>query len=128
MKYLIVLLSTLMLTGCIGTKSTIITDPVIVERPKYEVADPDPAKQLPFTWTVITKENFNQIVKDLEKHKQSVVFFALTPEGYENLAISVADLRRYINEQKLIIAAMKKYYESPVGTDTSEAKDKKDKK
>ena len=33
--------------------------------------------------------------------------FVITPKGYENLAIGIAELRRYVKDQQAIIA----YYE-----------------
>lgn len=119
MKKTLAVISILALSGCamFSKPATVVTKPVLVERPKLEVADPEQAKQLPFSWVVITKDNFDSMVEDLEKKNQTVVFFALTPEGYQNLSISVAELRRYIQQQKAIIATVKEYYEKPISSD-----------
>jgi len=36
----------------------------------------------------------------------------LTPEGYTNLSINVAEMRRYISQLKAMISAYKDYMES----------------
>ena len=123
MKRLIILLSVLSLTGCsiFPKEPIVVTKPVLVDRPKLEVADPEPAKQMPFTWTVITKDNFDAKTEELESKGQTVVFFALTPEGYQNLSISVAELRRFIQQQKSVIGVLKEYYEKPIGGESTES-------
>ena len=35
----------------------------------------------------------------------------LTPDGYQNLSVNIAELRRYIKQQNAAIQAMKNYYE-----------------
>ena len=117
MKHLL-LISLLVLSGCsIFPKPTeVITKPIIVERPKLELPTPAPADQKPMTWTVITKDNINEKIEELEAQGFEFVLFALTPQGYQNLSINIADLRRYIQQQNAIIVTLKEYYESPQKT------------
>jgi len=42
--------------------------------------------------------------------------FTITPKGYENLAIGIADLRRYVKDQQAIIA----YYEEALTPEESD--------
>ena len=123
MKKLIIILAITSLSGC-GTwfkqPDPIITKPVLVDRPKLEVPDPEPAKQLPFTWIVITKDNLEAKIKEIESKNQTVVLFALTPEGYQNLSISVAELRRFIQQQKSVIGVLKEYYEKPMAEEKTD--------
>jgi len=44
------------------------------------------------------------------------VFFAISPKSYENLAIGIADLRRFIKEQKGVVV----YYEEALTADEVE--------
>jgi hypothetical protein len=46
-------------------------------------------------------------MEELKGQTGNFVVFAVGPKGYENLAIGIGELRRYINEQKAIIL----YYE-----------------
>lgn len=120
MKNLLAVLAAVTLTGCaLFEKDPVIVKPIFVDRPILQIADPDPVKQLPMTWVVITKENFEEKMKDFESKGQTFVVFALTPEGYQNLAISMAELRRYIQQQKAIIGVLKEYYEKPMGATTN---------
>lgn len=65
-------------------------------------------------WFVITESNLDEaLVKIKEYNNGTLVFMAITPKGYENLAIGVNDLRRYILQQKQIIA----YYENAIQGD-----------
>ena len=50
---------------------------------------------------------------EIEKRGGVVTLFALTPQGYQNLSLNTSELRRYIQQQNAVIAAMKKYYEAP---------------
>jgi hypothetical protein len=43
-----------------------------------------------------------------------VAFLAITPKGYENLALGIGDLRRYILQQKEIIVYYEKAVKAPI--------------
>lgn len=58
----------------------------------------------------MTEENLDAKIEELRTSTGNVVFFAISTKGYENLAIGIGDLRRYIKEQQAIIG----YYESAV--------------
>ena len=106
-------LSMLALAGCASTQQQLMVKPQIVERPKLEVPTPHPVQQLGFEWTVINKANAEAKFKEIEAQGGQVTLFALTPQGYQNLSMNVAELRRYIQQQNAVIAAMKRYYEAP---------------
>jgi predicted transcriptional regulator len=38
--------------------------------------------------------------------------FALTPQGYQNLSMNVSEMRRFMQQQQAIIAALKKILRS----------------
>lgn len=50
--------------------------------------------------------------KDLEKKKFDIVLFGLTDRGYEDLSVNIAKIKQMVIQQKSVIAAYKKYYES----------------
>ena len=62
------------------------------------------------TWFVITPENIEEKWAELEASGQSLVFFAVSAEGYENVSLNLNDLRSYIQSQQATIVAYKKYY------------------
>lgn len=111
-KTLIAALALLAVTGC-GTTSQIITKPQIVERPKMTVPTPMAVNQLPVEWVVLTRDNFETKIKEIEAEGGSLVFFAISPQGYQNLSLNIAELRRYIQQQGNIIVTLKEYYEGP---------------
>lgn len=71
-------------------------------------------------WFVVSEENLDAALQRIKEEGGSITFMAITPKGYENLAIGVNDLRRYILQQKQIIA----YYEKAIQGDTNEPEKK----
>ena len=112
-RFLLALPFAIMLAGC-QTTNTVMT-PILQDRPAFVPPPLTAAKQSPVNWIVLNKGNAAEKIAELEKSDGVVAVFALTPRGYENLSINVAELRRYIQQQNAIIAAMRQYYETPVG-------------
>lgn len=69
-------------------------------------ADPSPVQMLAMNFRVINRDNLDQFLTELEKQQGSaqVVFIAITTKDYENLSLNFADLRRYIEQQRAVIA------------------------
>ena len=65
---------------------------------------------------VVTEENFDAFVEEFKSVYGEVAFVALSMQDYENLALNVSDLRRYINQQTQIIV----YYEKAVTDEPKE--------
>lgn len=65
---------------------------------------------------VVTEENFDAFVEEFKSIYGEVAFVALSMRDYENLALNIADLRRYINQQTEIIV----YYEKAVTDEPKE--------
>jgi len=82
-----------------------------VERPRLVVPQVDIVDTRNVTWVVVTPENVDQVFQDLQDSGDSVVLFALTDRGYENLSLNMADITRLIRQQQSIIAAYRRYYE-----------------
>ena len=61
----------------------------------------------PVDWFVITEDNIEEKLAEIDSKTGNVVLFAITPKGYENLALGIAELRRYVKDQQAIIG----YYE-----------------
>jgi len=74
------------------------------------VARPKPLQLNDTRVFVVTEENFDEFVKEFKDIYGDVAFVALSMKDYENLAMNIADLRRYINQQGEIIV----YYEKAV--------------
>lgn len=113
-KLLLVLPLTVLLAAC-QSSPMVLSNPILQDRPRFVPPETTPAAQAPVNWIVITRENAAQKIAELEASEGRVALFALTPQGYQNLSLNVAELRRYIQQQNATIAAIKQYYETPVG-------------
>ena len=58
-------------------------------------------------WFVVTEQNFEEFKEKYIKQNGEFLFFALSVRDYETLALNMADIKRYIKQQKHIII----YYE-----------------
>jgi len=63
-------------------------------------------------WVLITPENADQVWARLKEQKTDLVIIGLTDDGYEELAITMIELRNFIASQRQIIIKYKEYYES----------------
>ena len=93
--------------------STATIKPVVQDRPDLVLPKLRPVQQRPVKWTVITRKNLESKLAQIEKEGGSVTMIATTPEGYKNMSLNAAELRRFIQEQGAQIDALKEYYEAP---------------
>ena len=87
----------------------IITAPL--EKTPLALPTPDPIRIKPIEWILVTPANSDQVFKNLDAKGQDQVVFGLTDDGYQQLAIIIAELRNFINTQRNIITKYKEYYE-----------------
>ena len=64
---------------------------------------------------VVNEANLQKFIEDFKAENGDLAFVALSVKDYENLALNVAELRRFINQQKEIII----YYEEAMKPDAS---------
>lgn len=74
------------------------------------VAKPKPLQLSDTRVFVVTKDNFEQFEKEFTELYGDLAFVALSMKDYENLALNISELKRYINQQDEIIV----YYEKAV--------------
>lgn len=91
-----------------------------VERTKLNIADPAPIEARELKWLVVTPENVDEVFNKLQEQNTDLVLFAITDDGYEQLALTMAEIRNYIAKQKAIIVQYKQYYEPTDGTTDSQ--------
>jgi hypothetical protein len=82
-----------------------------VERTRLNLPDPTPLKANPVEWIVVTPENVEEVWKRLREKNVDLVLFAITDDGYEQLSVSMAELRNFIAQQRQVIIKYKEYYE-----------------
>ena len=117
-KLLLLATIPLLLTACSGRP----TEPEVVVTTEYQEQSipiqerPKAVQFPPVDWFVITEENFEAKAEEIRGKTGNVVIFAITPKGYENLALGIAELRRYVKDQQAIIG----YYEEALAPDEPE--------
>jgi hypothetical protein len=103
------------LSSC-GAASKLLPEPQVVVQTEYvertipTQSRPNPVNMPNVDWYVVNADNIDEFLSRIESDVGEVVFIAITPKGYENLALGIADLRRYILQQQEIIV----YYEEQV--------------
>ena len=107
--------SVLFLTGC----SNLLPEPeikVVTKVEKVQIPTVARPKALSLNDTrvfVVTKDNYEEFVKEFTETYGDLAFVALSMKDYENLALNIADIKRFLEQQNEIIL----YYEKAVTED-----------
>lgn len=123
-RHLLILTSLLSISGCsLLPKWGEDVKPITVKteavaRTPLNLPDPAPLKMREVQWLVITPENAEQIWQKLKDEKKDLMLIALTDEGYEMLAMNIAEIKNLIAQQRSVIIKYKEYYEPPKDTPT----------
>ena len=111
----------LFLTGC-----SLIPEPEVKIVTQIEkttvpiVARPKPVDLVDTRVYVVTKDNYDAFVKEFTAEHGELAYVVLSMKDYENLALNIADLRRFLEQQNEIIV----YYEDALKPEEEEAKSK----
>lgn len=103
------LLASTSLSGCsfLRPEEKIVVQTKYVERNIPTVPRPKGFQLNDVQWYIVAPENFQEFKVRYEKENGNFVFFVLSVPGYENLSLNMAEIKRYIEQQKSIII----YYE-----------------
>ena len=102
------------LSSCSWKPETEVVVQTKIVKPVIEVKErPKGVKMLPVKFYVVTEKNYEEFKERFKKENGEFVFYAMSVPSYENLALDMAELRRYIEQQKEIII----YYEKAVKDD-----------
>ena len=108
------ILPTLLLSsGCSYFKNTLKTieiKTVEVERVIPTQNRPKPMSMNDIYFYVVTEENFEEFKEKFVKENGDLVGYVLSVRDYETLALNMAEIKRYIQQQKELII----YYEKAV--------------
>ena len=74
------------------------------------VSRPKPVQLIDTKVYVVNKDNLQNLITEFEETHGELAYVALSMRDYENLALNISELRRYINQQTNIIV----YYEDAV--------------
>ena len=112
-----ILVSSLVLLTALSSGCATI-EPEVVVKTDYVVKDipiqpqPKPLTLHRVKFYAVTPENLEEFLQTFEEESGVTVFFAMSVPDYENMSLNVAELRRYINQQKAVIL----YYEDSINT------------
>lgn len=111
-NYLIALSLILLSSGCSSWKplTEVVTETKIIERNIPTQERPKQVNLEDIQWYVVTEKNMDEFIKRFEDENGTLVFYAMSVRDYETLSLNMADLKRYILQQKEIIV----YYEESV--------------
>ena len=107
------LLLTLLLSSCgyiRKPEKEIIVKTVEVQKIIPIQPQPKPVDMIDVKFYVVTEESYAEFKEKFMKTNNDYVFYAVSVHDYENLAFNMAELYRYIRQQKEIII----YYEKAV--------------
>jgi hypothetical protein len=106
----ILLISLTLISGCSSIKELEIFTKK-VERTPLNLDPPKPMKMEKVEWLVITEKNYKEVFEQLKKNNKDIVLFGLTDDGYEQLAVNFAQVRKYIILNRDVLMRYKEYYE-----------------
>ena len=108
MSLVVLALTGLFLAGCsrIPIPETLVTTQ-IQKTTVPIVARPKPIDLVDTRVYVVNANNFDEFVSEFTSENGDLAYVALSIKDYENLALNISELRRFINQQTEIIV----YYE-----------------
>ena len=113
------LLLTLLLSSCgyiRKPEKEIVVKTIEVQKIIPIQPQPKPVDMIDVKFYVVTEENFAEFKEKFMKTNNDYVFYAISVHDYENLAFNMAELYRYITQQKEIMI----YYEKAVKVEPQE--------
>ena len=115
MRALSVTAVAVMLTGCAfpGFKKVdeITVKKQEVARTPLNLPDPAPLKPRTTEWILITPENADAVWKRLRDSNTDPVLIGLTDDGYERLALDMAEIRAFVAQLRAVLQKYRDYYE-----------------
>lgn len=113
-KLSLLLSSALLISGCsllqTPEKEIVIQNQIVEKKIPLQPA-PKPVTLGSTSFFVVTEENFEEFIEKYKKENGDPwVFYAMSVRSYETMAVNVAEIRRYLEQQKAIIV----YYENAI--------------
>ena len=118
------LLLTLLLSSCgylRKPEKEIVVQTVEVQKVIPVQPQPKPIDMTDVKFYVVTEDNYDEFKEKFMKRNNDFVFYVVSVHDYENLALNMSELYRYIKQQKEIVV----YYEKAVTDKPQEKPDVK---
>ena len=100
-------------------EQVVVTQVEYVERTIPIQPRPKPVTLYDIEFYAVTDENLEEFLERFEKDNGDVVFFAISVPDYENIALNMGELRRFIEQQRSVIV----YYEENANRKVEEQTD-----
>ncbi len=98
-------------------------EPIVITQTEYLIRsvplqpNPKPVTLYDINFYAVTEENLDDFLEKFGDENGAVVFFAISVPDYENIALNMGELRRFIEQQGAIIL----YYEENINEKPEEA-------
>jgi hypothetical protein len=117
MRVVAVTVATMLLAGCAFPGFKKVDEVTIkkeeVARTPLNIPDPAPLKPRTHDWILITPDNAESVWKRLKESNTDLVILGLTDDGYERLALDMAEIRNFIAQLRAVLEQYRQYYEPP---------------
>ena len=122
-NFISLLCLTLLISGCSTFKpeKEIVVQTVEVQKVIPVQPQPKPIDMTDVKFYVVTEENYDEFKEKFMKRNNDFVFYVVSVHDYEDLALNMSELYRYIKQQKEIVV----YYEKAVTDKPQEKPDVK---
>lgn len=115
MKWLASIPLVLVLAACASNDTPAPTRPIVIdsqpiERPNLTLPPVDRYNAQDVEWIIVTPENAEDVFARLDREGRAASLFAVTEQGYENLAINIREALRVIQQQQAVIDSYQEYY------------------
>ena len=109
-------------TACslLKPEEVVVTQVEYVDRVIPVQPRPKPVTLYDIEFYAVTDENLEEFLERFEKENGDVVFFAISVPDYENIALNMGELRRFIQSQSAVIL----YYEENANPNKEESEEK----
>lgn len=103
---LLMILSLMLFTVACTSELEVQTKPTQIKW--TQPADPAPVKLEKPTWRIITEQNAQQALAEISKENNGkFTVIVLSTQDYQKLMVDLADIKRYIEQQKAVIVYYK---------------------
>ena len=105
------LIPTIFLSSCSSVPKVVTYKSAPIDKPDLILPDTSVLELRDVDFIIVTIDNMDEVMKELQKVNSNIALFALTDVGYENLSLNNSEILKLLSQQQSIIAAYKSYYE-----------------
>lgn len=104
-------MTSFVLVGCGTNVKEVETVSEATEKTPLDVKPANSVSVDPVNWRIVTPDNIEEVLREVQEKGGQPVLFALTESGYKQLSLDLAEIRNHINTQRRILLQYQQYYE-----------------